>query len=84
MASEKAAFGKETGTSSNQANCVAREHKSEGGMSSSNLGKVLVQRALFGSRRRRFGGKKSSSEAAKMLPSRLSKVSLAEDHKTKV
>ncbi|KAL3727775.1 hypothetical protein ACJRO7_032513 [Eucalyptus globulus] len=82
MASEKAVFGKETGMSSNQANCAAQEHKSEGGASSSNFGKVLVERALFGSRRRR--GKKSVSEAAKTLPSRLSKVSLAEDHKTKV
>ncbi|KAI6692959.1 hypothetical protein NL676_020669 [Syzygium grande] len=81
MASEKAAFGKETGVSSNQATCVAQERKSEGA-SSSNLGKVLVQRALFGSHRRRFGGKKSLSEAVKSLPSRLSKVSLAEEHKT--
>ncbi|XP_048129320.1 uncharacterized protein LOC125313617 [Rhodamnia argentea] len=82
MASEKAACAEDTGMSRNQAICTAREHKSEEGASSSNLGKVLVKRALFGSRRRPVWRQKSSNEAVKLLPSRLSKVSLAEDHKT--
>ncbi|OWM88078.1 hypothetical protein CDL15_Pgr016651 [Punica granatum] len=41
--------------------------------------KVMVKRALFRSGRRSVSRRKSYSDAANSLPSRLSKVSLADD-----
>ena len=66
-------------TSSNQAT-VAERTTNANSKSSSSFGKALAQRAVFRSHRRQMvGGKKSTSNEAKSLPSRLSKVSLAED-----
>ncbi|KAF3456303.1 hypothetical protein FNV43_RR00953 [Rhamnella rubrinervis] len=69
----------EGSTSSNQ-NQVKKPNTSEGSSTSSNIEKALAKRALLGSHHRR--GRRSSanySATTRSLPSRLSKVSLA-DH----
>lgn len=48
------------------------------------VGKALVHRALFGSSRRRAGGRKvRTNDTARTSPSRLSRVSLADDEAEK-
>lgn len=49
------------------------------GASKTNFGKAVARRAVSGSHRRRVHGKKVASGDARLLPSRLSKVSMAED-----
>ncbi|KAJ0034411.1 hypothetical protein Pint_24404 [Pistacia integerrima] len=49
------------------------------GASNSNFGKAVARRAVSGSRKRRVHGRKVATGDARSLPSRLSKVSLAED-----
>uniref|UniRef100_F6H747 Uncharacterized protein n=1 Tax=Vitis vinifera TaxID=29760 RepID=F6H747_VITVI len=80
MASEKAnARIPDSCTSSNQA-ALAERTTNTNSTTNSNFGKALAQRALFRSRRRLWvGGRKTTNNEAKSLPSRLSKVSLAED-----
>lgn len=48
------------------------------GKSASHLGKAVAHRAVFKSNRHRIEGRKPANNDAKSLPSRLSKVSLAE------
>lgn len=68
-----------TSTSSNQ-NQVRKPNTKEGSSGSSNLEKALAKRALLGSHHRRAGGRRSTANyTTRSLPSRLSKVSLA-DH----
>lgn len=75
MASEKAnARDLEASTSNNQA--VQPNTKSA---SNSNVGKAVARRAVSGSQHRKSKGRKVANSSARMLPSRLSKVSLAED-----
>ncbi|KAH7573502.1 hypothetical protein JRO89_XS03G0160800 [Xanthoceras sorbifolium] len=75
MASEKDnARDLEASTSSNQA--IQPNTK---GASNSNVGKALARRVISGSHNRRSHGRKVAYIGARMLPSRLSKVSLAED-----
>lgn len=45
----------------------------------SNFGRMLAHRALFGSSSRREGSRNGRTSDVRMLPSRLSKVSLADD-----
>ncbi|KAG2726969.1 hypothetical protein I3760_01G138000 [Carya illinoinensis] len=81
MASEKAnANGSDLDarTSSNQATTIDKKPDTKGA-ANSNLGKALAQRALYGSHNRRVGGRKITNSGARLLPSRLSKVSLGED-----
>lgn len=79
MASGKANVGDiEACSSSNQVNLQEKKPNTKG-TTSSDLEKALAKRALFGSRHRQTGGRRISSNAARSLPSRLSKVSLAED-----
>ncbi|KAI4338541.1 hypothetical protein MLD38_023588 [Melastoma candidum] len=86
MLSAKAAQG--TGTSSGSAAGTTHGQLSDGPPSSGfNWGRAVVRRALFGSHGRRFSRRmKDSNEATKTPPppSRLSKVSLAEDNDSKV
>lgn len=80
MASNKANNAKdlEASTSSNQLNLKERKPNTEGA-ASTNMEKALAKRALFGSQHRRVGGRRSANCIIRQLPSRLSKVSLAED-----
>lgn len=72
MASEKAnARDLEVSTKSNQA--------TQPTTSNPNFGKALVRRALYRSHNHRGHGRKVTNTGARLLPSRLSKVSLAED-----
>lgn len=76
MASQKAnaeISGSNSGSS--QEYCTGRSSDKEN--SQSRLGRALVQRALFGSSRRRSGGRKFKGCDTKTSPSRLSRVSLA-------
>ncbi|KAJ4722070.1 hypothetical protein OWV82_005633 [Melia azedarach] len=75
MASEKANAGDlETSTKDNQA-----IQPNTNGTSNSSFGKALARRALSGSHHRRGHGRKVANTGARLLPSRLSKVSLAEE-----
>ncbi|GMN55223.1 hypothetical protein TIFTF001_024344 [Ficus carica] len=78
--SDKANAGDlEACTSGNQVNLQDKKPNTNGTTSSS-LEKALAKRALLGSRRQhQAGGRRVSSNAPRSLPSRLSKVSLAED-----
>lgn len=80
MASNKENNAKdlEATTSSNQLNLQGKKPNTEG-TTSSNLEKALPKRACFGSQHRRVGGRRSVNYSIRPLPSRLSKVSLAED-----
>lgn len=79
MASEKAnANDLDACTSSNQAKSSDKKPNTKG-TTNTNLGKALAQIALSGSQNHRVGRKKFANSSAKSLPSRLSKVSLAED-----
>ncbi|TXG71638.1 hypothetical protein EZV62_000217 [Acer yangbiense] len=79
MASEKGnARDLEASTSSNQ----VIQPNTKGAASNSNVGKALARRALSGSQNRRSHGRKVANSGARMLPSRLSKVSLAEEDST--
>uniref|UniRef100_A0A2N9EMT5 Uncharacterized protein n=1 Tax=Fagus sylvatica TaxID=28930 RepID=A0A2N9EMT5_FAGSY len=74
MASEKA----NACTSSNQTKS-SDEKPNTKATTCSNLEKALAQRALSGSHNHRVGRRKFANSGAKLQPSRLSKVSLAED-----
>lgn len=79
MASSKAnAVDLEACTSSNQENLQEKKPNTKGS-TSSNMEKALVKRALFGSRQRQVAGRRNSNNSVRSLPSRLSKVSLAEE-----
>ena len=84
MASAKAKSGGDieactsSGGNNNQANPQEKKPNTKGS-TSSNLEKALVKRALFGSRRREVGSRRVSSNGVRSLPSRLSKVSLADE-----
>lgn len=79
MASDKAnAKELDACTSSNQAVSLDKKHGTKE-TTNSNYGKALVQRALYGSHNRRVGGRKMTNGSARLLPSRLSKVSMGED-----
>lgn len=72
MASEKAnARDPEVSTKSNQ--------ETQPTTSNPSFGKAMASRALSGSHSRRGHGRKLKNTGARLLPSRLSKVSLAED-----
>ncbi|KAK7264681.1 hypothetical protein RJT34_32291 [Clitoria ternatea] len=72
MASKKGSV-REPDSCSNQVNYL------EDGKTKSNMEKEVARRALLRSYLRRNGRKKMANNSAKLLPSRLSKVSLAED-----
>jgi hypothetical protein len=76
MSSEKANVGDLNASTSNKQAILPNKTPST---SNSNFEKVLAQRALFGSRNYRTKGRKIKNNGANMLPSRLSKVSLADD-----
>ncbi|KAF5738749.1 hypothetical protein HS088_TW13G01650 [Tripterygium wilfordii] len=81
MASEQAKTGKlDASTSSNQEIPADKEPNTKG-TTNITLGKALAQRALYGSQppRRRAKGRKVANTGAGLLPSRLSKVSLADN-----
>lgn len=82
MASEKAnAEVSETSTDENQASSSEKLPNGEQ-RGVSNLGKTLAHRAIFGPGRRRPTDGKFRSNEVKALPSRLSKVSLADGRET--
>ncbi|KAL9401963.1 hypothetical protein Peur_005812 [Populus x canadensis] len=76
MSSEKANVGDLNASTSNKQAILPNKTPST---SNSNFEKVLAQRALFGSRNYRTRGRKIKNNGANLLPSRLSKVSLADD-----
>uniref|UniRef100_A0A803Q4Y8 Uncharacterized protein n=1 Tax=Cannabis sativa TaxID=3483 RepID=A0A803Q4Y8_CANSA len=81
MASSKA---NEACTSTSTSQVMSMQEKkpnTKGSTSSnSNMEKALVKRALFGSRHHRHGGgRRNSNSGVRSLPSRLSKVSLADE-----
>lgn len=53
------------------------QHRNES--KKSNLGKAVARRAVYGTSGRRGGSRKERTNDVKTLPSRLSKVSLADD-----
>ncbi|KAF5737035.1 hypothetical protein HS088_TW14G01191 [Tripterygium wilfordii] len=79
MASEQAKTGNlETSTSSNQ-EIPAEKEPNRKGITNNSPGKALAQRALYGPHHRRAKGRKVANTGARSLPSRLSKVSLADN-----
>ncbi|KAJ6318185.1 hypothetical protein OIU76_013681 [Salix suchowensis] len=79
MSSEKANAGDLNASSSNKQAVLPEAMPSTKSTSNFNFEKVLAQRALFGSRNHRTKGRKIKNNGANLLPSRLSKVSLADD-----
>ncbi|CAN0855570.1 hypothetical protein LINGRAHAP2_LOCUS6258 [Linum grandiflorum] len=66
--------------------CTSNKHASHSGRKpnaqgtgNSGLERALAHRALFRSHNSKVKGRKSANNIARMLPSRLSKVSLADD-----
>lgn len=72
-----------TNTSSNQTIDLSEDQKPPNAQGSkhSNLGRAIAYRALFGSCHRRgsVGHRKTANNDARLLPSRLSKISLSEN-----
>ncbi|KAJ6768556.1 hypothetical protein OIU74_022253 [Salix koriyanagi] len=79
MSSEKANAGDLNASSSNKQAVLPETMPSTKSTSNFNFEKVLAQRALFGSRNHRTKGRKIKNNGTNFLPSRLSKVSLADD-----
>lgn len=79
MASEQANDGDMDACTSNKQALLQDKKPNTKGASNSNFEKALAQRALFGSQNHRIKGRKGVNNCAIKLPSRLSKVSLAED-----
>ncbi|CAN1194960.1 hypothetical protein LINPERHAP2_LOCUS42833 [Linum perenne] len=68
----------ESCTSNKQASLTDRKPNTKGTLNSG-FERALAQRALYRAHNSRARGRKSPNNIARMLPSRLSKVSLADD-----
>ncbi|KDP27878.1 hypothetical protein JCGZ_18958 [Jatropha curcas] len=79
MASEKANVVDLDACTSNKIATAADKKPNMKGTGNNNFEKVLAQRALFGSQNHRVKGRKVVKSSSRSLPSRLSKVSLADD-----
>ncbi|KAJ4838638.1 hypothetical protein Tsubulata_004231 [Turnera subulata] len=81
MATEKGAANVESSGTDNDSikgSSIPASPNSEG-FPTPRFGKALAHRALYGSGSRQGGGRKARANDARALPSRLSKVSLADD-----
>ncbi|KAI9122749.1 hypothetical protein K1719_005638 [Acacia pycnantha] len=82
MASEKDSsrgFDSSSGNSNMKQGISMEEASHTNCTNKSNMGKELARRALLRSHQRRNGRRKVANNSVKSLPSRLSKVSLADD-----
>ncbi|KAF2289116.1 hypothetical protein GH714_028993 [Hevea brasiliensis] len=79
MASDKAIVVDLDACTSNKQATVADKKPNMKGAGNSNFEKALAQRALFGSHNHRVKGRKTVNNGARLSPSRLSKVSLADE-----
>lgn len=78
MASEKDS-SREFESSDSKQGISVEEMPTTNGTARCNIGKELARRALLRSHQRRNGRRKFVNNSVKSLPSRLSRVSLAED-----
>lgn len=79
MASEKVGSREFDSSSNSKQGISMEEMPATNGTIKSNMGKELARRALLRSHLRRNMRRKIANNSVKSLPSRLSKVSLAED-----
>lgn len=83
MATEKARDEISGGNSGSNQDCAAERMSNYRENVECHLGKMLAQRAVFGSSHRRAGGRKVGTNDARMSPSRLSRVSLPDESQNK-